>query len=319
MDSCVRKNVRTCLILLIIATILFLCAYYRGIVQRVIQEANKTSFFSQKVNGTQTQDAYERKFPSAIIIGVKKGGTKALISMLNTHPNIKAAKGEVHFFDRITNYAEGLRWYIKKMPLTTSAEMAIEKSPSYFVVPEVPQRIAKYSKDVKLILIVRDPITRLISDYTQLYTKKVRRGITACKFEDYIFKPDGSISMKLNMVKVSMYDVHFKRWLEYFSRNQIFIVDGDQLIQNPLKEITKVEEFLNVPKYFTTDMFYFNKTKQFYCWKGTQVAAKCLGSNKGRKHPEISNSSLETLKDFYKPHMASFCSMANLNFKLCIL
>jgi len=50
-----------------------------------------------------------RKLPDAIIIGVKKGGTRALLEFLKVHPDIRAPGPEIHFFDR--QYHKGLDWY----------------------------------------------------------------------------------------------------------------------------------------------------------------------------------------------------------------
>ena len=50
-----------------------------------------------------------RKLPRAIIIGVKKGGTRALLEYLRIHPDVRAPGPETHFFDR--NYDRGLDWY----------------------------------------------------------------------------------------------------------------------------------------------------------------------------------------------------------------
>ncbi|TRY86800.1 hypothetical protein DNTS_035025 [Danionella cerebrum] len=50
-----------------------------------------------------------KKLPEAIIIGVKKGGTRALLEFLRVHPDIRAVGAEPHFFDR--NYNNGLDWY----------------------------------------------------------------------------------------------------------------------------------------------------------------------------------------------------------------
>jgi len=50
-----------------------------------------------------------RRLPQAIIIGVKKGGTRALLEFLRIHPDVRAPGPEVHFFDR--NYERGLDWY----------------------------------------------------------------------------------------------------------------------------------------------------------------------------------------------------------------
>lgn len=50
-----------------------------------------------------------KKLPQALIIGVKKGGTRALLEFLRVHPDIRAVGAEPHFFDR--NYHNGLEWY----------------------------------------------------------------------------------------------------------------------------------------------------------------------------------------------------------------
>lgn len=59
---------------------------------------------SSSLNESESQ-----KLPRAIIIGVKKGGTRALLEFLRLHPDVRAAGAEPHFFDR--NYHKGLDWY----------------------------------------------------------------------------------------------------------------------------------------------------------------------------------------------------------------
>lgn len=80
----------------------------------------------------------------ALVIGVRKCGTRALLEMLYLHPRIQKAAGEVHFFDRDENYWKGLEWYRKKMPHSFRGQITIEKSPSYFVTPEVSAKILKF-------------------------------------------------------------------------------------------------------------------------------------------------------------------------------
>ncbi|KAL7845771.1 hypothetical protein AOLI_G00239630 [Acnodon oligacanthus] len=50
-----------------------------------------------------------KELPQAIIIGVKKGGTRALLEFLRVHPDVRAVGAEPHFFDRF--YDKGLEWY----------------------------------------------------------------------------------------------------------------------------------------------------------------------------------------------------------------
>ncbi|VDO79828.1 unnamed protein product [Soboliphyme baturini] len=50
-----------------------------------------------------------KRLPTAIIIGVKKAGTRALLEYLRLHHSVRAPGPEIHFFDRY--YFLGLNWY----------------------------------------------------------------------------------------------------------------------------------------------------------------------------------------------------------------
>ena len=93
---------------------------------------------------------------------------------------------EVHFFDRDENYGQGLEWYRSHMPETREDQICLEKSPSYFVTPEVPERIHGMNSSIKLLLIVREPVTRVISDYTQIYGTNLKSNVSSCFHPNYI-------------------------------------------------------------------------------------------------------------------------------------
>lgn len=88
-----------------------------------------------------------RHLPSALIIGVKKSGTRALLEFIRLHPDVRAAGCEVHFFDR--HYNKGLHWYRHHMPPTIEGQITMEKTPSYFITKEVPQRVYHMNPNTK--------------------------------------------------------------------------------------------------------------------------------------------------------------------------
>lgn len=49
------------------------------------------------------------------------------------------------------------------MPETTAREITVEKTPAYFVSRTAPGRIRSLNSTIKLIVVVRNPITRAIS------------------------------------------------------------------------------------------------------------------------------------------------------------
>lgn len=63
-----------------------------------------------KVRNTSVAQKYgNKKLPNALIVGVKKGGTRAVLEFIRIHPDVRALGTEPHFFDR--NYDRGLDWY----------------------------------------------------------------------------------------------------------------------------------------------------------------------------------------------------------------
>ncbi len=123
--------------------------------------------------------------PKVIVIGAKKCSTEALYTVMRMHPQIQSPFQEIHYFD--LNYDKSMDWYLSqyvpyfsteftsgfnnayyfldRLPPTLPDEIAVEKSPRYFVEPGVPERIHKMDPNVKLVLSVNEPVKRTLSDY----------------------------------------------------------------------------------------------------------------------------------------------------------
>ncbi|XP_076609572.1 heparan sulfate glucosamine 3-O-sulfotransferase 3B1a [Chaetodon auriga] len=257
-------------------------------------------------------ESESKKLPQAIIIGVKKGGTRALLEFLRLHPDIRAVGAEPHFFDR--NYDKGLEWYRELMPKSSDGQLTMEKTPSYYVTKEVPARIYTMSKDTKLIVVVRDPVTRAISDYTQTRSKKP----DIPSFESLTFKnmSAGLIDTTWSAVQIGMYAKHLERWLQYFPMEQLLFVSGERLISDPAGEMARVQDFLGLRRVVTEKHFHFNPAKGFPCLKRPEGNSKphCLGKTKGRTHPNIDLEVVQRLRDFYKPFNSKFYQMTGHDF-----
>ncbi|KAF5283187.1 hypothetical protein FQR65_LT02699 [Abscondita terminalis] len=251
-----------------------------------------------------------RRLPQAIIIGVRKCGTRALLEMLYLHPMVQKAAGEVHFFDRDENYNRGLEWYRMKMPHSYQGQITIEKSPSYFVTPEVPERIRAMNASVKLLLIVREPVTRAISDYTQLRTHAATASTATPTappraFEQLALMSNGSINEQYRPLAISIYHNYVHRWLEVFPREQILVVNGDLLIEDPVSQLQKIEKFLGLESRIGTHNFYFNETKGFYCLRN-ETSDRCLRESKGRRHPRVDPLVVSRLRKYFGEHNQKF-------------
>ncbi|XP_027324932.1 heparan sulfate glucosamine 3-O-sulfotransferase 4 [Anas platyrhynchos] len=264
-------------------------------------------------SSSTTPDYGEKRLPQALIIGVKKGGTRALLEAIRAHPDVRAVGTEPHFFDR--NYEKGLEWYRNVMPKTLDGQITMEKTPSYFVTNEAPRRIHSMAKDTKLIVVVRNPVTRAISDYTQTLSKKPEIPT----FEVLAFKNRtlGLIDASWSAIRIGIYALHLENWLQYFPLSQILFVSGERLITDPAGEMAKVQDFLGLKRIVTEKHFYFNKTKGFPCLKKPEdsSAPRCLGKSKGRTHPKIDPDVIHRLRKFYKPFNVMFYQMTGQDFK----
>uniref|UniRef100_A0A8C7E1T0 Sulfotransferase n=1 Tax=Naja naja TaxID=35670 RepID=A0A8C7E1T0_NAJNA len=274
---------------------------------------NASSSADELADATATPACGEKRLPQALIIGVKKGGTRALLEALRAHPDVRAVGTEPHFFDR--NYGHGLDWYRELMPRTLEGQLTMEKTPSYFVTGEAAGRIHAMAKDTKLIVVVRDPVTRAISDYTQTLSKKPEIPT----FEVLAFKNRtlGLIDASWSALRIGLYALHLESWLQYFPLAQMHFVSGERLILDPAGELAKVQAFLGLRRVVTEKYFHFNQTKGFPCLKKPEEsgAPRCLGKSKGRTHPVIDQDVIQRLRKFYKPFNVMFYQMTGQDFQ----
>ncbi|XP_029827477.2 heparan sulfate glucosamine 3-O-sulfotransferase 3A1 [Ixodes scapularis] len=260
-----------------------------------------------KVSGPES---LERRLPRSLIIGVKKAGTRALLEFLRLHPDVRASGPETHFFDR--HYNRGVEWYRKQMPLSLPDQVTMEKTPSYFVTRQAPARIHTLSPRMRLLVVVRDPVTRALSDYAQTSSK---RPNSTLPFEELAFDEDG-VDPSWSAIRIGLYERHLSRWLEYFAPGQIHVVSGEELVRDPAQEMALVQDFLGLRRLVSHDHFYFNRTKGFPCLKKSEGSGSphCLGKTKGRTHPRLCDSDLRRLRSFFEPYNRRFYKMVGRDF-----
>lgn len=238
-----------------------------------------------------------RRLPDVIIIGVRKGGTRALIEMLSLHRAIAAAKSELHFFDCEQRYARGLDWYRSQMPPARPDQLVVEKTPAYFSSARAPERIRRMSGHARLLLIVRDPVERVLSDYTQVLHNQLQKKKKPQRIEELLLRGE-ELNLDYKALNRSLYHRHMERWFALFPPQNVHIVDGDALIREPLPEIRRVENFLHLQPQISQENFYFNKTKGFYCLRA-DGRSHCLHESKGRVHPRLAPQILLKLQRYF--------------------
>lgn len=310
-SKCCVLNKRKILVLIVFLISLgFVCLY--ALYHRPILRNN--SDYRKDLLSSDFNKARHR-LPKCIIIGMRKGGTRALLHFLSLHPDVQVSTKEIHYFDKNENYFEGEGWYRKHLPMSYGDQLTIEKTPGYFHSKDAPERIFQFNSTIKLILIVREPVDRAVSDHLQLMDKKTRRGKETFSFEDMALTEEGEINTSYKPIERSVYYNFMKKWLKFFQLEQILIVDGKKLTRNPFEVVQKVESYLGLPHKIKKESFVFDRTKGFFCIKNEMSGHRCLNKTKGRKHPELDNETVAKLKEYFKPYNTMFFDQVGQTFK----
>lgn len=82
-------------VLLAIPVLLLLQTQLSVCLRELYSGASSSPAFSSSSSASPSYNATQQRLPGAIIIGVRKGGTRALLEMLNVHPDVEVAKAEV--------------------------------------------------------------------------------------------------------------------------------------------------------------------------------------------------------------------------------
>jgi len=109
--------------------------------------------------------------PNLYILGGQKCGTSALAHFLSQHPDITLAHNkEAHVFDHPVLYHQGPEQWDRAYKqafahATTPTRYYCDATPIYSYFTELLPRIASYSAGARVIMMVRDPVARAISQY----------------------------------------------------------------------------------------------------------------------------------------------------------
>jgi hypothetical protein len=212
-----------------------------------------------------------------IVIGAQKAGTTSLFEYLRRHPQIALpANKEAPYFSH-----DGLfetRWdaYLRKMALGDPEQQWGTVTPHYMIggvhkrtrasadarerydERTVPLRIHERLPDVRLVAILRDPVTRARSHYQMM----VLKGSERRPFDEAIadlLDPQALERARRRPVE----DTGYVTWGEYarilgayfevFAREQILVLFTDELERSPEQLLVRVHEFLGVSTDFVPD------------------------------------------------------------------
>ncbi|GAA0814643.1 sulfotransferase domain-containing protein [Spirilliplanes yamanashiensis] len=214
-----------------------------------------------------------RPLPDFLIIGTKRGGTTSLWNYLLEHPlvprlfpawNTKSA----HYFEE--NFTRGEAWYRSHFP-TERRRAALQRrhggpvrageaAPLYMFHPLAAQRVAALMPDVRLIVLLRDPVERAYSHWKERRTEgrepldfaaalAAEPERTAGERERLIADP-GYVSEPYDWWTYrarGRYLEHLTPWLDRFDAGQLLVLASETLYREPAATYAEVLRFLDLP------------------------------------------------------------------------
>jgi Sulfotransferase domain len=204
--------------------------------------------------------------PDFLIVGAQKSGTSSLYYYLAQHPQVVTVPHkEIQFFS--VHYAQGWDWYRSQLGLNSpdrtdepADKLYGEATPYYLFHPLVPQRVYQHIPQVKLIILLRNPVDRAISHYHH----EVKLGFERATLEEAIaLEPDRLRGEIAKMTADPTYHSHnlqhysyrsrglyleqLQRWMAYFPREQVLVLNSEEFYQQPSKILARVLDFLHLP------------------------------------------------------------------------
>jgi hypothetical protein len=223
--------------------------------------------------------ASRRPLPDFLIIGTKKGGTTSVANWLVQHPQVMPMfprfqrHKSPHFFD--INYHRGEAWYRSHFPTEAARGRHARKvgpvhvgeaSPYYMFHPAAADRIAETVPDVRLIAVLREPVSRAHSNY---YDRVVAGTETLPTFEaaldaeesrltgitDEWLATPGSYSFSHDhhtYLARGRYAEQLRRYFDRLGRESLLVLPLEALKREPDKTWRRIEEHLGLDHHDVT-------------------------------------------------------------------
>lgn len=202
-----------------------------------------------------------RMLPDFIVVGAQRSGTTTLFRLLSAHPQVlrPTISKSVAYFD--LNYERGFRWYRSHFPLQLTARLrgsgrkvvTFESSGYYMYHPLAPYRIAEDLPEVRVIVMLRDPVDRAHSAHQH----EVRRGFETLPFAEAIRREAERLQGEVERLRSepsyhsiehqhhsylgrSQYGPQLTTLIDAVGPERIFVVDADRFFLDLKEEFSRL-------------------------------------------------------------------------------
>ncbi len=208
-----------------------------------------------------------RPLPDFLVIGAQRCGTSSIYKYLEQHPCVLSSlRKETEYFS--ARWANGEGWYRAHFPSEARKgqvarrkghAVSFEATPYYLFHPLAPARAAALVPDVRLIILLRNPVDRAYSHYRH----SVRRGFERLSFEEAVAaearrlageadriaadpRYDGWNHRVFSYLTRGAYVDQLLNWLGHFPAEQLLVVRSEELYADPARCYRDVLAFLGL-------------------------------------------------------------------------
>lgn len=213
--------------------------------------------------------------PNLLIVGAAKSGTTSLHNYLKQHPDIFMSNHkEPHFLinneigiNRIPKGINNLQDYSNLFSNGASHKYRGESSAMYLQFPEIAiKNIDRYlDEDVKIIIMLRNPIERAFSGYQHVKRYNLDEDLDfedALEISEQRYFTNNNITPASRYIHIGMYNEFVRKFKTKFKTNVHIIIYKD-FINNTNQELSRLFSFLGI-KDIQID---FNKQYMVGGWK----------------------------------------------------
>ncbi|MFT6834444.1 MAG: hypothetical protein ACJA0H_000475 [Francisellaceae bacterium] len=186
------------------------------------------------------------------LVGAQKCGTTSLANALaNSDSSIELCDPKEPMIFSLGDFDCHKSLFVKSNNFFSSSEeknsqykvlfndlgkIKLDASTSYFISPKACIDIKKSNPDAKIIILLRDPIQRLISAYWHY----VKSGVICHNFNRAIeFGPT-------HLINIGFYEQHIKAVKEVFGEDSVFVASDKHMYENPTEFSSELGKFLGI-------------------------------------------------------------------------
>ncbi len=190
----------------------------------------------------------DERFPLFVVAGMPLGAMAFLNDNLRKHPQVfMPQRAEVNYFS--IYHQNGIDWYHALYRELWPGQVAGDISPLCFFDVQSLGRMCDYNPEVRVVLVVRDPVDWAVS----LYSRLPATEISVPSFTEFLTGYEYNIGS--STVRVQFDDNYLLRrvnlFRNYFSNN-LLLIDYEHFRRHHLGAMKAIEQFLDLDPYYTS-------------------------------------------------------------------